>query len=62
MAISMSCCASKLTYEMIFYYRWTFWYVYTLSHREKQKYPRKNRFNEYILHEVFSFGTVSIPY
>ena len=38
---------------------WTFWYVYTLSHREKKKLGKKGRFNEYVLHEVFSFGTVS---
>ena len=38
--------------------RWTFWYVYTLSHIEKKKMRKKGRFNEYVLHEVFSFGTV----
>jgi hypothetical protein len=41
-------------------FRWTFWYVYTLSHREKLKYGKKGRFNEYVLHEVFSFGSVTI--
>jgi len=37
---------------------WTFWYVYMLSHREKRKI-RKARYNEYQLHEVYSFNTVS---
>lgn len=32
--------------------------MYTLSHREKMKFGKKNRFNEYILHDVFSFGTL----
>lgn len=37
---------------------WTFWYVYTLSHNEKKKQSKKNRHNEYILHEVYSFDTI----
>ena len=38
--------------------RWTFWYVYTLSHNEKKKQGRKGRHHEYILHEVYSFDTI----
>jgi translation initiation factor 4E len=29
-----------------------------MSHREKLKHSRKGRQNEYVLHEVFSFGTL----
>ena len=38
-------------------YRWTFWYVYTLSHREKKKMKRVRHY-EYVLHEVFTFSTL----
>jgi len=41
-----------------FYFRWTFWYVYTLSHNEKKKQGKRGRHHEYILHEVYSFGTI----
>lgn len=56
----MNCKMSKLfvKYEISLANRWTLWYVYTLSHREKKKMGKKGRFNEYVLHEVFSFGTV----
>ena len=41
------------------WYRWTFWYVYTLSHREKKRMNKKNaRYKEYLLHEVYTFGTI----
>jgi hypothetical protein len=33
--------------------------VYTLSHREKMSKGRRGRYNEYQLHEVYSFNTVS---
>ena len=32
--------------------------MYTLSHNEKKKQGKKGRHHEYILHEVYSFGTV----
>ena len=32
--------------------------MYTMSHREKLKYGKRGRFNEYILKEVFQFGTL----
>ena len=33
--------------------------MYTASHREKKKMNKKNaRYNEYVLHEVFTFGTI----
>ena len=38
--------------------RWTFWYVYTLSHNEKKKQGKRGRHHEYILHEVYSFNTI----
>jgi translation initiation factor 4E len=39
--------------------RWTFWYVHTVSHREKKRMSKKNnRYHEYTLHEVFTFGTI----
>ena len=38
--------------------RWTFWYVYSMSHRDKKK-VKQVRKNEYELREVYSFETVS---
>jgi len=38
-------------------FAWTFWYVYTLSHREKKKMKRVRHY-EYVLHEVFTFNTL----
>lgn len=38
-------------------FSWTFWYVYTLSHREKKK-QKRSRHYEYVLHEVFTFNTL----
>jgi translation initiation factor 4E len=33
--------------------------VHTLSHREKKRMNKKNnRYHEYVLHEVFTFGTI----
>lgn len=54
----MSFFQSKFWINKVSILRWTFWYVYSMSHREKMKHSRKNRSNEYVLHEVFSFGTV----
>ena len=39
-------------------YRWTFWYVYSISHRDKKKIKQMRR-NDYDLREVYSFETVS---
>jgi translation initiation factor 4E len=41
-------------------FRWTFWYVYTLSHsaKKKNRHAKGQRFNEYVLHEVYTFATV----
>lgn len=38
--------------------QWTFWYVYSMSHRDKKK-VKQVRKNEYELREVYSFETVS---
>jgi translation initiation factor 4E len=43
---------------VLIFFRWTFWYVYTLSHNEKKKQGKKGRHHEYILHDVYSFTTV----
>jgi translation initiation factor 4E len=32
--------------------------VYTLSHREKKRNKKNARYNEYVLHEVYTFGSV----
>ena len=32
--------------------------MYTLSHNEKKKSGKKGRHHDYILHEVYSFGTI----
>ena len=37
---------------------WTFWYVYSMSHRDKKKIKQVRK-NEYELREVYSFETVS---
>lgn len=37
---------------------WTFWYVYSMSHRDKKKIKQVRK-NEYELREVYSFSTVS---
>ena len=37
---------------------WTFWYVYSMSHRDKKKNKQVRR-NEYELREVYSFESVS---
>ena len=40
-------------------FRWTFWYVYQLSHRERTRTKqKKGDYQAYVLHEVFTFGTV----
>ena len=49
---------SKYEFESLFFCRWTFWYVYTLSHNEKKKQGKRGRHHEYILHEVYSFNTI----
>ena len=40
---------------------WTFWYVYSMSHRDKKKIKQVRK-NEYELREVYSFETVSRKY
>ena len=55
------CTNCKLSNSLKLILRWTFWYVYTISHREKKKLKIRSRQNEYTLNEVFSFGTVGAP-
>ena len=50
--------SKKSIIKMYINYRWTFWYVYTLSHNEKKKQGKKGRHHDYILHEVYSFNTI----
>ena len=47
-----------ICFTNLFLNRWTFWYVYTLSHNEKKKQGKRGRHHEYILHEVYSFNTL----
>ena len=50
--------SKKSIIKMYINYRWTFWYVYTLSHNEKKKQGKKGRHHDYSLHEVYSFNTI----
>ena len=45
--------------QKLLLFRWSFWYVYSMSHHDKKKIKQMRR-NDYELREVYSFDTVSI--